>query len=170
MRATASIAAAVLLACSAATAQDAPRATAAFVDAKGGASGTAELLSGQNGGVLIKLEVKGLPASQWVAFHVHETGTCDAATHHDSAGGHFNPTDKEHGYGAARGWHAGDMPNQHVGADGVLRAEVFNGAVTLDKGAMGIVGRALMIHAKADDYVSQPSGKAGDRLACAMIK
>lgn len=143
--------------------------TAKFVGAKGEDAGKADL-STTPSGVLINVEIKGLPGSQWVAFHVHETGSCDAASHHESAGGHFNPDGKEHGYQAANGPHAGDMPNQYVGADGVLRAQVINDAVTLDKGEVGIVGRALMVHAKPDDYKTQPSGAAGDRLACAVIE
>lgn len=168
--------AAIALACSATIAvaadQVAPAAatgTAKFVGAKGEDVGKADL-STTPSGVLINVEIKGLPASQWVAFHVHETGTCDAASHHESAGGHFNPDGKEHGYKAANGPHAGDMPNQYVGADGVLRAQVINDAVTLDKGEAGIVGRALMVHAKPDDYTTQPSGAAGDRLACGVIE
>lgn len=86
------------------------------------------------------------------------------------AGGHFNPGSKEHGYDAANGPHAGDMPNQYVAADGTLRAEVLNPEVTLADGEAGIRGRALMIHAGADDYRSQPSGDAGERLACAVIE
>ncbi|MFN7088991.1 MAG: superoxide dismutase family protein [Allorhizobium sp.] len=153
-----------------AVAQDAMTATAGFVDPDGEANGNAELTGLAAGGVLIKLEITGLPASQWVAFHVHETGSCDPATDHESAGGHFNPGSKDHGYNASNGPHAGDMPNQYVGADGVLRAEVFNHMVTLDDGEAGIKGRALMVHAKGDDYESQPSGDAGDRLACAVIE
>lgn len=142
--------------------------TAEFVDGSGAAVGKATITPTPTG-VLFAVEVSGLPASQWVAFHVHETGTCDPATHHNSAGGHFNPTGAEHGYRAAKGPHAGDMPNQWVGTDGVLRAQVFNTAVTLDPGERSIRGRALMIHAKGDDYNSQPSGNAGDRLACAPV-
>lgn len=111
-----------------------------------------------------------MPAGEWVAFHVHETGECDHASGHESAGGHFNPGGNEHGYMSANGPHAGDMPNQYVAADGAVRAEVYNHMVTLDEGEVGIVGRALMFHAKADDYESQPSGDAGDRLACGVIE
>lgn len=144
--------------------------TANFVDGEGQANGTAELIAAAAGGVLIKIEVTGLPAGEWVAFHVHETGECDHATDHESAGGHFNPGQSEHGFQSAGGPHAGDMPNQYVGSDGAVRAEVYNSSVTLDEGEAGIVGRALMIHAKADDHSSQPSGDAGDRLACGVIE
>lgn len=155
---------------SAAIAQESTTAVASFVDAKGEASGSAELSAPSTGGVLIRVEVTGLPADKWVAFHVHETGSCDHATGHESAGGHFNPGSKEHGYRAANGPHAGDMPNQYVPADGTLRAEVLNTQVTLGDGDTGIRGRALMIHAGPDDYESQPAGDAGDRLACAVIE
>lgn len=144
-------------------------ASATFINAAGEESGTASLTSTLNG-VLIEIEVNGLPADQWVAFHVHETGTCDPETGHESAGGHFNPSDVEHGYLTETGPHAGDMPNQYVAADGALRSQIFNPLVTLDDGNASILGRALMVHAGADDYSSQPSGEAGDRLACAVIE
>jgi Cu-Zn family superoxide dismutase len=153
-----------------AVAQDKQTAAANFVGADGKENGRAQLTAAATGGVLIELEVSGLPANKWVGFHVHETGKCDAATHHESAGKHFNPTNAEHGLLAAKGPHAGDMPNQYVGQDGVLKAQVFDGMVSLDGKDNGIRGRALMIHANSDDYRSQPSGDAGARLACAVIK
>lgn len=143
-------------------------ANATFLNMAGEQNGTATLTQTSEG-VLIELEVTGLPPDQWVGFHVHETGTCDHETDHESAGGHFNPTDAEHGYLAADGPHAGDMPNQYVGADGMLRAQVFNHRVALE-GENAIRGKALMIHGGQDDYSSQPSGDAGNRQACAVIE
>jgi superoxide dismutase, Cu-Zn family len=143
-------------------------ATATFVDMSGEEKGTATLTQ-TTGGILIELEVAGLPADQWVAFHVHENGTCDHETDHESAGAHFDPADSEHGYFSSNGPHAGDMPNQYVPADGTLRAHVFNGFVSLD-GENAVRGRALMIHGEEDDYSSQPSGEAGDRQACAVVE
>lgn len=160
---------AMMLACPA-PAQEPATAVASFVDADGEANGSAELWTVPSGGVLIRIEVTDLPEESWVAFHIHETGSCDHATDHESAGGHFNPGSKEHGYHVPEGPHAGDMPNQYVPADGTLRAEILNHAVMLAEGDTGIRGRALMIHAKADDYRTQPSGDAGDRLACAVIE
>ncbi|SDH20374.1 superoxide dismutase family protein [Pelagibacterium luteolum] len=161
----AGIAAGVLLAAPA-LAQDT---TATFIDTSGEESGTATLTATTKG-VLIEIEVGGLPSDQWVAFHVHETGNCNHETDHESAGDHFNPSTVEHGYLTETGPHAGDMPNQYVPADGVLRAQVLNPFVMLDDGEASIVGRALMIHAGADDYSTQPSGDAGDRLACAVVE
>lgn len=145
------------------------QADATFIGASGEEIGAATLTALPNG-VLMAIEINGLPADQWVAFHVHENGTCDHETDHESAGGHFNPTDVEHGYLTETGPHAGDMPNQYVPADGILRSQVFNPFVTLDDGEAGIIGRALMIHAGEDDYATQPTGDAGDRLACAVIE
>lgn len=152
-----------------AAAQDEATAQATFIDMAGEEIGTAEL-TGTSEGVLIELEVSGLPESRWVAFHIHETGICDPQTDHESAGDHFNPTDAAHGYFAEGGPHAGDMPNQYVGSDGTLRAQVFNSFVRLDGGETDIRGRTLLLHADEDDYESQPSGDAGERVACAVIE
>jgi superoxide dismutase, Cu-Zn family len=144
-------------------------AVANFIGKDGKETGRA-LLTSAKGGVFIEVELTDLPPGNWVAFHIHETGECDAADGHESAGTHFNPGKTEHGFLAVNGPHAGDMPNQYVGDDGVLRAQVFNTLVVLDNAANGIRGRALVIHAKSDDNRSQPSGDAGERLACAVIE
>ena len=158
----------MLLAGTAALAQE-TTATANFVDAEGQDIGTATLTDTPSG-VLIELEVSGLPAESWIAFHVHEHGSCEAHTDHESAGDHFDPDGAQHGYRAPEGPHAGDMPNQYVPADGVLRAHVFNAMVSLDDGDNAVRGRSLMLHADGDDYESQPSGDAGDRIGCAVIQ
>ncbi|MBL8906883.1 MAG: superoxide dismutase family protein [Rhizobiales bacterium] len=144
-------------------------AVARFSDTTGAMNGEANLVA-TPAGVLISVAVKGLPAGRWVAFHVHEAGSCDAMAHFDSAGGHFNPAGARHGFLASGGPHAGDMPNQLVGPDGTLRAQVLNAMVSLDGSENAIRGRALMIHAGEDDYTSQPAGNAGIRLACAVIE
>ncbi len=162
-------AAGLALASGSAAAQQAAIAKAEFVNMAGEANGTAKLTATKEG-VLIELEATGLPPGQWVGFHVHETGKCDPASKHESAGGHFNPGGKEHGYLAPNGPHAGDMPNLFVAGDGSVRAQIFNTAITLGEGENDVIGRALMIHGGADDYQSQPSGKAGARYACAVIE
>jgi superoxide dismutase, Cu-Zn family len=144
-------------------------ATAKFSDEAGSAIGEATLTA-TSAGVLISLDLKGLPSGKWMAFHVHETGTCDAMGHFDSAGGHFNPAGAKHGFLEPGGPHAGDMPNQLTGPDGTLRTQILNAMVSLDGSQNSIIGRALMIHAGEDDYKSQPAGNAGARLACAVIQ
>lgn len=103
------------------------------------------------------------------AVHVHEKGDCsapDAA----SAGGHFNPTSANHGAPDAIPHHAGDLGNVVAGADG--RAEINNHAngVSLQPGANSINGRAVIVHAAADDFKTQPTGNAGGRVACGVIQ
>lgn len=145
-------------------------ATASFVDLQGKEIGTATLTQTPNG-VLIAADVHGLAPGEH-AFHIHEKGACDPATKFASAGGHY-ALGKKHGFKTAGGPHPGDMPNQFVAQDGNLRAEVVDTAVTLGAGAGTLFtpdGTALVIHAKADDYTSQPAGDAGDRVACAVIK
>ncbi|WP_337181726.1 superoxide dismutase family protein [Shinella sp.] len=144
-------------------------AEANFVDRSGTENGRAHLTAA-NDGVLFEVEVSGLTPRKWVALHIHETGTCDPGGGHESAGGHFNPGEKKHGFVAADGPHAGDLPNQYVAEDGVLRAQIYSTMVRLDDAERGIRGRALIVHAGSDDYRTDPAGGAGDRLACAVIK
>ncbi|MEP7030796.1 MAG: superoxide dismutase family protein [Pseudolabrys sp.] len=145
-------------------------ATAPLMDASGKATGSANLTQTADG-VLINVSVKGLPPGEH-AFHVHAVGKCEPPF--TSAGGHFNPGAKKHGLLAAEGHHAGDMPNLHVPQSGDLTVEVLNTAITLDKGKPNSVfdkdGTALVIHAKSDDYKTDPTGDAGGRIACGVIK
>ena len=146
-------------------------ATASFIDASGKSVGKATLTQTPVG-VLIDLDVTGLPPGEH-GFHVHQVGRCDGADGFKSAGDHFAPRSKKHGFHVVGGAHGGDMPSQFAAADGRLRAHVVNSAVTLASGATSLFdrdGSALVLHAKADDYRSQPAGNAGDRIACAVIE
>jgi superoxide dismutase, Cu-Zn family len=142
---------------------------AAIIDAEGAQVGSANLTDGAAEGVLIGVQVNGLPTERWIAMHIHEGGECDPGDAFESAGGHFNPEGRDHGYLVEGGPHAGDMPNQFVPENGVLRAQVFNHMVSLDSDA-AIRGRTLVFHSLPDDYETQPSGDAGDRLACGVIE
>jgi superoxide dismutase, Cu-Zn family len=145
-------------------------ANAQLKDGSGKAMGDVDLVQ-TPAGVLIKLQLKGIAPGEH-AFHVHAVGKCDAPSF-ESAGPHFNPTNHKHGMMAGEG-HAGDMPNLHVPQSGELSVEVFNPAISLDKGKPNSVfdndGSSLVIHAKADDYKSDPAGNSGDRIACGVLQ
>jgi len=151
------------------SAAQAETATAGLKSADGKDVGTVTLTETPHG-VLLSLSVKGLPPGEH-AFHVHAVGKCEPPF--TTAGGHFNPGGKKHGIEAAEGSHAGDMPNLHVPQSGELTVEVLNTAITLEKGKPNSVyqpnGTALVIHAGKDDYMSDPAGNAGDRIACGVI-
>lgn len=124
-------------------------------------------------GVVLRVEAKGLTPG-WHGLHFHEKGDCSTADF-KSAGGHVhNAKDMVHGFLAAGHNDAGDLPNLHAGADGMAMVDVFTPFVSLATGGdkpalLDADGSALVIHAMADDYTSQPIGGAGDRVACAVI-
>lgn len=147
----------------------APAAKAVLKDAAGRTVGSVQLLQTPHG-VLLKMALKGAVPGEH-AFHVHAVGKCEAPF--TSAGGHFNPVSRKHGLEAAEGAHAGDMPNLHVPANGELTIEIANPMVSLVKGQSNSVfdadGSAIVIHAGVDDYKTDPTGNAGDRIACGVI-
>lgn len=124
-----------------------------------------------DGKVHVKGAVGGLKPNSEHGFHIHEKGDCSAPDG-ASAGGHFNPGKEDHGSVAATPHHGGDMPNIKADAQGnaVVDADVSTN-VNIGKGDdFDIIGRGLIVHADADDYKTQPTGNAGARLACAVIK
>jgi Cu-Zn family superoxide dismutase len=145
-------------------------AKALLKDASGKDVGQVQLIQTPHG-VLLKMALKGVPSGER-AFHIHAVGKCEPPF--TSAGGHFNPTGKKHGMEAKEGAHAGDMPNLHVPANGELKIEVANHAISLVKGQPNSVfdadGSSIVIHAGPDDYKSDPAGNAGDRIACGIIE
>jgi Cu-Zn family superoxide dismutase len=137
-------------------------------DQKGQAIGTAKLQQTSHG-VLVRAELSNLPPGVH-AFHIHETGKCDAPF--TSAGGHLHAADTEHGFANPDGFHAGDLPNVHVAESGKATVEAFAPNVTFDEGNTRLLdedGAALVLHAGADDYRTDPAGAAGDRIACGVI-
>lgn len=150
-------------------AAQAQTAKASLKDATGKGVGTVQLLQTPHG-VLIKMSLKGVAPGEH-AFHIHAVGKCEAPF--TSAGGHFNPASRKHGMEAAEGSHAGDMPNLHIPANGELTIEIANPMVSLVKGQPNSVfdadGSAIIIHAGVDDYKTDPTGNAGDRIVCGVI-
>jgi superoxide dismutase, Cu-Zn family len=123
-----------------------------------------------SGGVVIDVDVKGLTPGLH-AVHVHTIGKCEGPAF-TSAGGHFNAAQKKHGLRSAEGPHAGDMPNMYIAKDGTGRFEVLADNITLKAGDRSVFdadGSALVIHAGADDDMTDPTGNSGDRAACGVI-
>lgn len=133
--------------------------------------GTATLTE-EAGGVVLELDVGGLAPGEH-ALHFHEKGVCTAPDFKESAGGHFNPEGKEHGFDNPNGSHAGDLENFIADEDGSAKVRYTTDAVTLGLGADNSLiddnGTALIIHEGADDYKTDPAGDAGSPFACAEI-
>ena len=143
----------------------------ALIDAQGRSIGTVRAWQ-TAGGVSFRVDATGLPHGIH-GLHVHSVGRCDPPEF-TSAGPHWNPASRKHGTNNPAGPHAGDLPNVTVASNGVLAATVtVPGASLTGPGPAGVLldhdGAALVLHAAADDYVTDPSGNSGARIACAVI-
>jgi Cu-Zn family superoxide dismutase len=139
-------------------------------NAKGESVGTAKISPAKTGGVSIKLDLKNLPPGTH-GIHFHQVAKCEAPGF-TTAGGHFNPTSKMHGLHNPSGPHAGDMMNFEADKNGRAKVTLADDRVDLGSGANSLYsggGTALVIHEKADDYATDPSGNSGARIACGVI-
>lgn len=100
-------------------------------------------------------------------FHIHEFGDC-SSPEAKSAGGHFNPGGHHHGAPDSVDRHAGDLGNIEADAAGKAHLELHDKVIKLS-GANSIIGHAVIVHEKADDLKTQPTGDAGGRVACGVI-
>lgn len=120
-------------------------------------------------GVKVVGRFQGLAPKTKHGIHVHETGDCSDPKF-ASAGGHFNPTNAPHGGPNSPEKHIGDFGNLSADSKGRAKIELFMRGARLDNSATGLLGRAVIVHKKADDLKSQPSGNSGDRIACGTIQ
>lgn len=123
------------------------------------------------GGVGLRLQAAGLPHGVH-GIHVHSVGRCDGPTF-ETAGPHWNPTDRKHGLSNPAGPHGGDLPNVTVAANGTLSATLTVPGTNLSGGPGSLLdgdGAALVLHASADDNVTDPSGNSGERIACTVLQ
>ena len=141
------------------------RAVATLKTADGKEAGTVTLLPAGDA-IRLAVQVVDLPAGEH-GIHVHTVGMCEGPKF-ESAGGHWNPGGKQHGLNNPAGSHAGDMPNLTVGEDGRgIASATLTGGTVAD--LLDTDGAALVVHAKADDQTTDPSGDSGDRIACGVL-
>jgi Cu-Zn family superoxide dismutase len=132
-------------------------------------AGTATFTQGKK--LSIKLDLKNLPAGEH-AVHIHAKALCDAPDF-KTAAGHFNPENKQHGTLNPMGHHAGDLPqNVTIGEGHIGQATFKVDYLSLNSGPNSILangGTAIVVHEKADDMKTDPTGNAGNRIACGVI-
>lgn len=124
----------------------------------------------EDGMVTLEAQIFGLEEGTH-AIHIHEKADCSSEDG-TSAGGHWNPTFERHGkWGDEAGYHKGDIGNFEVGPDGTGKV-----TFTTDQWCLGcgdekkdILGKSIIVHAGADDFISQPSGASGTRVSCGGI-
>ncbi|GIP16440.1 superoxide dismutase [Cu-Zn] 2 [Paenibacillus montaniterrae] len=144
--------------------------TVPIVNSEGATIGQATFIQdGKN--VTIHVKAKQLTPGEH-GIHIHEKGICEPPEF-KTAGEHFNPTAKHHGFDNPKGFHSGDLPNLAVAEDGTVDVMLVTDNVTLKKGKAnslrGKQGASLVIHAAPDDYVTDPAGNSGARIACGVI-
>lgn len=166
---TIALAAAILAGCATSTPRDLPTATASLEPTAGNNTRGIVIFTEHDNTMRVSGEVSGLQPNSQHGFHVHEKGDCSAPDAM-SAGGHFNPTGKAHGHLSPDGRHVGDMPNLRADREGRASFSFDLSGMTLRSGETSVLGKAVIVHAKPDDYRTQPTGGAGDRLACGVIK
>ncbi|MGM0922807.1 MAG: superoxide dismutase family protein [Bacillota bacterium] len=141
-----------------------------IINSEGVEIGTATLTQALKG-VTIRLKAEGLEPGK-KAIHLHETGKCEKPDF-TSAGAHFNPARKQHGFDNPKGFHAGDLPNIEINENGTLDVELYAADVTLKQAKknslLDVDGSAIIIHEKVDDYMTDPAGNSGNRIACGAI-
>jgi len=159
---------AFLAACQSMT-TDGPKATAVLEPTKGSSVRGNASFTQVGEQVRVTANISGLKPSSEFGFHIHEAGDCSSGDGM-SAKGHFNPQNKPHGRAGTPEHHVGDLPSLTSDAAGNATVNALVDVVTVTPGPNSVVGRGLIVHAQADDYKTQPTGNAGARSACAVIK
>lgn len=130
--------------------------------------GMAIFATAEDGRVRLNLDLAGAPSGP-LAAHIHEFGDCSAPDG-SSAGGHWNPSSEAHGKWEQAPFHLGDLGNIAIDAEGRGQIEITTDRWTIGTGAPNdVVGKSIIVHEKADDFATQPTGAAGGRIACGVI-
>lgn len=147
----------------------AARTARAMIEARSGSALAGEAtFEERDGKVHVVVSVRGATPGQH-AVHVHEKGDCSAPDA-STAGGHFNPHAMAHGGPESPAHHAGDFGNLTVGEDGTGRIELDTDKLTVGEGPASVQQRAIVVHEKPDDLVTQPAGASGPRIGCGVIQ
>jgi Cu-Zn family superoxide dismutase len=158
---------ALFLSSCATMAPDGPSATAVLRPASGSqAHGTVKFTQ-VGSRVRVDAEIAGLAPGAH-GFHLHEKGDCSApdAT---SAGPHFNPAMKKHGAADSSERHGGDLGNLQANEYGKATLSIRVDGISVGKGADGVIGRGVVVHANPDDLKTDPTGNSGDRIGCGVV-
>ncbi len=142
---------------------------ALLMDASGKAVGTATIRQTSHS-LQLRVRAKGLAPGE-KGLHIHAVGKCEGPKF-ITAGPHWNPDGKQHGRDNPMGSHAGDISNLDVNAKGrgTLIFDLHGAQMSGDGGLMDADGSALVIHAKPDDYRTDPTGNSGDRIVCGVFR
>lgn len=147
-------------------------AQAVINDQAGAQVGIATFSEHQTGAILVDVNITTATPGRH-GMHIHAEGKCEAAGGFMTAGGHFNPTNTNHGDPSSSEHHAGDFGNlsiMQVGANGTGRLQLFSSTISLDPGAANtIIGKSIIFHAGEDDLRTQPTGNSGGRVGCGLI-
>ena len=163
------VATVLLAACQTMSSDAPPRATAQLQPTKGNKTFGEATFEQVGGKVHVVVFVQGLKPNQEHGLHIHEVGDCSSGDGM-SAKGHFNPLGKPHGSQGSAERHAGDLPSLKANKAGRAKVEVDVDIITVTAGPTSVIGRGLIVHADPDDYRTQPTGNAGARLACGVIR
>lgn len=149
---------------------DAQTARASLINTQGDTVGNV-IFTQTDSGVILDITISDLPEGAH-SLHIHEQGKC-ATPGFESAGGHFNPSNREHGFLNPRGPHAGDLPNIVIGANRRAQKRIRTKLISLRNGQSNSLlkegGTSVVIHERPDDYVTDPAGGGGSRIACGVI-
>jgi Cu-Zn family superoxide dismutase len=162
------VAAAALLGCQSAP-QETPRANAQLKPTQGNKTFGEATFEQKGNKVHVVIFVQGLKPGQEHGLHIHEAGDCSSPDAM-SAKGHFNPFGKPHGQPGTPERHAGDLPALKAAQNGRAKVDTELDIITVTAGPASIIGKAVIVHADPDDYKTQPTGNAGARLACGVIR
>lgn len=133
-----------------------------------GPTGTVHFQDQADGSTEVTIDIKGLDPHSVHGFHVHQNPSC--ADNGNAAGGHFNPTNMQHGAPAAVSHHAGDFGNVTADNNGEVHEHFNTRSVTAHAGDFSVLGHSVVLHGNPDDLTSQPAGNAGPRVACGVVE